>query len=106
MHEVVDGELNAIARPTVVLSHTDEIEIPELADAETNLLENYQDNGTMSPVKTHPSPPNSPPEVISVASTDPPPHPRAEAGDAAFQAREGDLPDVRLIGSNYMLYGV
>ena len=35
-----------------------------------------------------------------------PPLPQIEAGDAALQAQEGYLPDVRLIGTNYMLYGV
>ena len=41
-----------------------------------------------------------------VALDDTPPHPRFEAGDSNLQAREGDLPDVRLLGSNFMLYGV
>ena len=36
----------------------------------------------------------------------PPPRPRIQAGDAALQAQEGDLPDVRLLGSYYMIYGV
>ena len=41
-----------------------------------------------------------------MASAIPPPRLRVEAGNAALQAQEGDLPDVRLIGADYMLYGV
>ena len=106
MHEVTEGEHNAITRPTMLFSHTDKLGIQELVDAETNLLENHQDNGTTPPVNTQPSPPHSSPEDTSVASADPPPRPRVEAGDAALQAREGDLPDIRLHGAVYMLYGV
>ena len=32
-------------------------------------------------------------------------HPCIEAGNAALQPLEGYLPDVRLLGTNYMLYG-
>ena len=42
MHDVAEGELDAIARPTVLFSHTDELEIPELADAKTDPPENHQ----------------------------------------------------------------
>ena len=52
MHEVLEGELDVIARPTVLFSHREEIEITELADAETNLPENHQDNGAAPPVNT------------------------------------------------------
>ena len=52
MHEVLEGEINAIIRPTVLFPHTDEFKIPELVDTETNLLENLQDNGAMPPVGT------------------------------------------------------
>ena len=90
----------------MIFYHTNKIEITELAKADTNPLENYQYSGAKPPFNTHPSPPHSPPEVTSVASAEPPPHPRVEAGNAAIQAQEGDLPDVRLLGVNYMLYGV
>ena len=40
-----------------------------------------------------------------MASAAPPPCPRVEAVDAALKSREGDLPDVRLLGANYMIYG-
>ena len=36
MHEVVEGELDAIAQPTVLFSHTDELKITELANTDTN----------------------------------------------------------------------
>ena len=52
MHEVLEGELNVIAQPKMLLSHTNELEIPELADAETNPPENHQDNGAMPLVNT------------------------------------------------------
>ena len=41
-----------------------------------------------------------------MASAAPPPRPRAGADNAALQAREGDLPDIRLLITDYMLYGV
>ena len=108
MHQVAEGELNTIARPAVLFSRIDELEIPGLDDAETNLPENHQDNGATPPVNTQPSPSHSTPEYTSVASTLPPPlpRPRVEAGNSTLQARERDLPAVRLIGTNYMLYGV
>ena len=59
--EVSEGELDTIARPTVLLSHTDELEIPELADAETDPPENHQDNGATPLVNTHPPPATLPP---------------------------------------------
>ena len=36
----------------------------------------------------------------------PPPRPRLKASDTALQVREGDLQDVRILGADYMLYGV
>ena len=35
-HKVLEVYIDAISRPTVIFSHTKEIEIPELADAETD----------------------------------------------------------------------
>ena len=61
MNKVSEGEINAIARPKVIFSHTDEIEITELADANTNPPKNIQDNGTRLPVNTEPYLPHSPP---------------------------------------------
>ena len=82
------------------------MEIPELANTETDPPQNLQDNGAMPPVSTQPSLPYSPLEDTSVASAEPPPCPRVESGDAALQACAGDLPDVFLIGADYMFYGV
>ena len=87
-------------------SHNDELGITELADTNTNPPENYQDNGAMPPVNTQLSMSHSPPEDTSATSSEPPPRPGVEAGDADLQAQDGDLPDVRLLGANYMLYGV
>ena len=103
MHEVSEGEINAIARPTVIISHTNEFEIMELVEAKTNPPKNLQDNGAMPPVNTQPSPPHSPPEDTLVASANTPPCPRVEAVDAALQARTGDLLDVPLLGADYMV---
>ena len=41
-----------------------------------------------------------------MASTEPPPRPRVEAGNAALQEQQGYLPDVRLLGAECMIYGV
>ena len=106
MHKVAEGEIFGLARPTVIFSRIDELEIPELNDAETDPPENHQENGATLPVNTWLSPPYSPPEENSVESAATPPSPCVEAGDAALKAREGGLPDVQLLGSDYMLYGV
>ena len=106
MHKVSEGELDTIAQPTVILSHTDEPEILELADDNTDPPENHQDNGATPPVNTQPSQPHSSPEDTLVASAETPPHPRVEAVDADLQAQEGDILNVRLLGTNYMLYVV
>ena len=37
MHEVLEGYFDAIAHPTVLFSHTNELKIPELANAKTDL---------------------------------------------------------------------
>ena len=37
MHKVVEGKLNKIKQPTVLFYHTNDIKIPELADAATEL---------------------------------------------------------------------
>ena len=36
MHEVLKGEIDAISLSTVLFSHTDELKIPELANAKTS----------------------------------------------------------------------
>ena len=106
MHEVAEGKLVELARKTVLLYRIDELKLPEIDDAETNLSENHQENGATPPVNTEPSLPQSPMEDASVASAAPPPRPSVTAGNPALQAQEGDLPDVRLLGAYYMLYGV
>ena len=90
----------------MLFSCIDKFKLPELDDANTNPSENHQDNGDMPPVNTQPSTPHSPLEYASVASAAPPPHPRAKASNTNLQARDGDLPDVCLLGAEYMLYGV
>ena len=82
------------------------IEIPELDDAETNPPENHKENGTTPLVNTQPLPPHSPVEDASVASYAPPPHQRVEAVNDSLQEQEGYLPDVHLLSTNYMLYGI
>ena len=87
MHEVAEGEIFELARPTVIFSRIEELKIPELDDAETNPPENHQENGVILPVNTQPFPPHSSLEDVSVASAAPPPRPHVEAGNAALQAR-------------------
>ena len=106
MHKVAEGELIKIARPTMLFSRMDELKIPELDNDETDPPENHQDNGATLPVNTHPSPLHSPLDDVSLTSAAPSPCPCVEAGNAALQAREGYLPDVHLLGAEYMLYGV
>ena len=90
----------------MLFSRIGELEIPELDNSETNPPEDHQDNGSTPPVNTQPSPPHSPLGDTPVDSAAPPPRPYTEDGDAALQAREGDLPDVRLLGADYMIYRV
>ena len=106
MHKFAEGELVKLSRPMVFFYRIDELKIPELDDADTKPSEKHQYNGDTPTVSTQSSPPHSPPEDASVAFSAPPPLPQVEAGDAALQEREGDLPDVRLLGDNYMPYSV
>ena len=106
MYEVAESELVALTAPTVLFSCIESLELPELEDSENDLLENHQDNGATPPVNTQPYPTYSPLEEALATPSAPPPHPRVEAGDTALQVRKGDLPDVRLPGADYMIYGV
>ena len=106
MQEFSEGEITEIFQPTVIFSHTDEIEIQELADVETNLPQNFQDNGAMSSVGTQPLSSHLPLGDTLVAPSKPIPYPHVEAGDAALQASAGDLLDVRLLGVDNMIFSV
>ena len=105
MHKVAEGKIDAIAQPKMLFSHIDELEIPELNNADTNSPENHQDNGTTPPVNTQPSLSHSTPEYTSVASSAPLPRPHDESGNAALQSQGVELPDVGLLVANYMIYG-
>ena len=106
MHEVLEGEIDAIARPMVIFYRTNELKILELTDINTSLPENLQDNVATPPIGTHASYPHSPLEDTSVASAKPPPCTHIDTGYAPLQVSAGDLPDVRLLGANNMLFGV
>ena len=106
MNEVSEGELDAIAQPTVNFFHTDNLEIPEVNNANTNPPKKHQGNRDTPTVNIQPSPSHSPLEDTLVASADPPPRPRVEGGDTALQAHEVYLPYVCLLGADYMFYGV
>ena len=106
MQEVAEGDLDATTWPTVLFYHTDELEITELADAETNPPENYQDNGATQMVNTQSPLLHSPPRDNSFASAEFPPRPCIKESEAAFKVREEDLLDVGLLCANYILYGV
>ena len=60
MHEVLEGNIDAIFQTTVLFSHTDKLKISEFADADTDLIENRQYNGATLMFITHPSLPHSP----------------------------------------------
>ena len=62
MHEVVEGELVKLARPTVLFCRINELEITEIEDAETGPSENHQDNGATPPFNNQTSLPHPPPE--------------------------------------------
>ena len=100
MHELLEGELNTNARPTVIFSHTDELEIPELADAKINPPKKHQDNGATLIVNTHTSPPYSPLEDTYVATAETLPRPCVKARDAALQAHKGGHSENRFLGSD------
>ena len=106
IHEVSEGELVEHAQPTVLLSCIDELEISELDNAKTDPPENHQVNRTTPPVNTQPSLPHFPLEDAYVALAPLPPCVLIEAVNATLQAQEVDLPDVCLLGADYMLYGV
>ena len=71
MQKILEGDIKAIARPTVLFSQTNELKIPELDDTDTNPSENLEDNGATPPVNTQKSPPRSPQEDTLVASAEP-----------------------------------
>ena len=104
MHNIAKGELVKLAQPTVFYSRINEIEIPEISNAKTDPTENHQDNGSMPTFNSYPSPSHSSPEDTLVAYATPTQRPSIEVGNAALQAQEGDLLDVRLLGANYMIY--
>ena len=106
MHKVSEGDLDSIARPTVIFSHTEDLEIPELADAKNDPPKNHQDNGNTPPVNAQTSPPHSPPEYTSVASAKTPPCPCVKAGNYDLQAHEGELLYIHILGAAYMLYAI
>ena len=104
MHEVSVGDIYTIVQPKVLFCHTNELESPDIANAETDLTKNFQDNGATPPFGTQPYSSHSPLEDTLVAPSEPPPHPRVESADADTQAGMGDLLDFRLLGSNYILF--
>ena len=106
IHKVVEAKLVKLAQPTVFFSRMDGPKIIEFDDADNDLPENHQENGATPPVNTQPYSPQSPQEDTLVASAAPPPYSGVEAGNAALQARWGELLYVHLFGADYMLYGV
>ena len=86
MYQVLEGDLDPISQPTVILSHTNDLKIKELTNTETDPPYNHQDNGSTPPVNTQPSPLHSLPEDALFISAKPPPHPRIEDRDASIQA--------------------
>ena len=90
----------------MLFNHTNDLEIPELANTDTEMTKNHQYNGDTPPLVTQTYLPQSPPTETSVILDEPLPHPRIEATCAAFIDRAGELPDVCLLGYNNILFGV
>ena len=90
----------------MIFEHTNELKISDISNADTNQTENHQDKGATPPLGTHPSLINLPLEDTLVALSKTLSRPRVNAGEANLQLRAGDLPDVRFLGSNYILFGV
>ena len=87
-------------------THTNVIRIPEISNDKTDPTKNLHNNGAMPPLGTHPSSPHSHIEDAWVALSKTPPRTGIKAGDAVLQACVGDLPDVHLLGAEYMLFEV
>ena len=100
MHKASEVDLVKLAQPIVLFYRIDELKIPELDDAETELPENHQDNGATPPVNTQPSPLHSPLEYVLVDSAAPPPIPHVNAGNAYLQAQKGCLTEVQIFRAN------
>ena len=79
MQKFLEGEIDAIFRPTVIFSYTNKLKITELANAETNPPQNLQDNGATRPVSTQILLLHSLLEETSVASAEPLTLPRVKA---------------------------
>ena len=90
----------------VLFDHTKNIKILDLATTKTDPTKNHRDIGATLFLLTQPYFLHSPLEDTSVTLANPPPHPSVEVVDAVFRVRVGDFPDVRLLGADYMLFGV
>ena len=108
IHDISEGEIEAIVQSAVILSHTRELETTDLADTDTN-TDTDTDTDTDTETNTdptHPSLLHSPLEDTLVAPEKPPPCTHIEDGDAAIQARAGYLLDVCLLGAKTILFEV
>ena len=86
MHEVAESELVELTRPTMLFSCINELELPDIDDAETDPEENLQNNGATPQVFTQPSPLHSPLEDALVSPAAPLQYPHVKAGNVALQA--------------------
>ena len=55
MYKVFVEDINDIVRPKMLFTHTNELETPYLADAETEPTKNNQGNGAVPPLVTQTS---------------------------------------------------
>ena len=90
----------------MLFTHTNKLKIPDLANTKTNSTENYQDNGSTTPLGTQPSSLYSPLIDTLVAPADPLPRLHIENRDTAILGRMVDPPNVRRLGADGMLFGV
>ena len=105
MYEVLVEYINTAVRLMVLFTHTNELEIPELANANTDPTKKHQYNGDRPLLGTQTYSPQSPLTDTLVALDEPLPHPRNESRGAAFLERAGDLPDFCLLGADDILFG-
>ena len=106
MHEVSEGEINAIIQITTLYTQSNKLESTELSDVDTDLIKNNQYNGAMPPLGTQPYSPHSPLTNTLVSLDETLPQLRFDSGDAAVLARKGDFPGVHLQGVDNMLFGL
>ena len=106
MHDIHEEDIGAIIWKMALFTQPNKLETMYLADANIKPTKNHQDNGAFLELGTQPSFSKSPLIDTPVAPDKPPPCPCIDAGNTSFLTRVGELPEVRLQGSDNVLLGV